>query len=283
MNPQFITCTVPVLGTSDRRAAEAYRRAIEDHLAASREPYDVALVAILDQHASLPDAINPYLFGKAILLMNGVPVQDVRLATLTARHEALQWSMQNLAVAMYAKMGGTPWTVAHDMTVDDELVIGMGSVELSGSRFEGRQRFMGITTVFRGDGNYLLSNLSRSCTYDEYPEVLEATTAEVLREVKRRNGWQDDETVRVVFHIHKPLKKVEIARIVERSVNEVGAGQTVQLAFLTVSQDHPFKVLDSAQPGKHTAQGMKGVYAPSRGTIAQLGRFTRLLCTNGPP
>jgi Piwi domain len=182
---------------------------------------------------------------------------------------------------MYAKMGGTPWTVAHDLTVDDEVVVGMGNVELTGSRFEQKQRFMGITTVFRGDGNYLLSNVSRVCRYDEYPAVLEASMAEVLREVKKRNGWQDHDTVRVVFHAHKPLRQVEVAKIVERCVKEVGAGQSVQFAFLTVTHDHPFKVLDTSQAGKATAAGRKGVYAPGRGTIVQLGRYTRLLTTNG--
>ena len=281
VNPQFVTCEVPTLGTAESRAADAYHKAIEDHLASAHGQYDLALVIILDQHSNLPDRINPYLRGKAVLLMNGIPVQDIRLSTLTARPSSLQYALQNLAVAMYAKMGGTPWTVAHDLTVDDEVVVGMGNVELTGSRFEQKQRFMGITTVFRGDGNYLLSNVSRVCRYDEYPAVLEASMAEVLREVKKRNGWQDDDTVRVVFHAHKPLRQVEVAKIVERCVQEVGAGQSVQFAFLTVTHDHPFKVLDTAQAGKATAAGRKGVYAPGRGTIVQLGRYTRLLTTNG--
>ena len=200
VNPQFVTCEVPTLGTSDSHAADAYRRSIEDHLAATNAQYDLAFVVILDQHANLPDLINPYLRGKAVLLMNGIPVQDVRLNTITARPASLQYSLQNLSVAMYAKMGGTPWTVAHDLTVDDEIVIGMGNVELTGSRFDKKQRYMGITTVFRGDGNYLLSNVSRTCRFDEYPEVLEQAMVDVLREVKKRNGWQDGDTVRIVFH-----------------------------------------------------------------------------------
>jgi argonaute-like protein implicated in RNA metabolism and viral defense len=282
VNPQFVTCEVPTLGTSESRAADAYVKAIEDHLASASGQYDLALVVILDQHSNLPDLINPYLRGKAVLLMNGIPVQDVRLNTIIARPSSLQYTLQNLAVAMYAKMGGTPWTVAHDLTVDDEVVIGMGNVELSGSRFEQKQRFMGITTVFRGDGNYLLSNVSRVCRYDEYPGVLEVSMAEVLREVKKRNGWQDDDTVRVVFHAHKPLRRVEVATIVERCVREVGAKQNIQFAFLTVTHDHPFKVLDTSQAGIAKVSGTKGVYAPNRGIIVQLGRYTRLLATNGP-
>ncbi len=281
VNPQFVTCDVPTLGISDSRAAGAYVKSIEDHLATASRQYDLALVVILNPHSNLPDPINPYLRGKAVLLMNGIPVQDIRLSTITSRPFSFQYTLQNLAVAMYAKMGGTPWTVAHDLTVDDEVVIGMGNVELSGSRFEQKQRFMGITTVFRGDGNYLLSNVSRVCGYDEYPEVLEESMAEVLREVKKRNGWQDNDTVRVVFHAHKPLRRIEVAKIVARCVQEVGARQNIQFAFLTVTHDHPFKVLDTAQAGKVTASGIKGVYAPSRGTMVQLGRYTRLLTTNG--
>ncbi len=282
VNPEFITCTVPLLEGGSKPAAELYRRAVEDHLAAQRDGYDAALIAILDQHAALPDPVNPYLHGKAALLMNGVPVQEARLSTLTAPHATLQWSLQNLAVAVYAKMGGIPWTVAHDLTVDDELVIGMGTAELSGSRFESRQRHMGITTVFRGDGNYLLANVSRVCRYDEYPVVLRESTLDVLREVKSRNGWRPGETVRVVYHIRKPLKRIEIAAIVNDCVKEVGSEQTIQFAFLTVSQDHPFKLLDSVQKGLSNKRGCKGALAPERGTMAQLGRFTRLLSTNGP-
>jgi len=281
VNPQFVTCEVPTRRTAESRTAGAYVKAIEDHLAAASGQYDLALVVILDQHSNLPDPINPYLSGKAVLLMNGIPVQDIRLNTITAGASSLQFTLQNLAIAMYAKMGGTPWTVAQGLTVDDELVIGMGNVELSGSRFERKQRFMGITTVFRGDGNYLLSNISRVCRFDEYPEALENAMAEVLREVKKRNGWQDDDTIRVVFHAHKPLRRVEVAKIVERCLQEVGARQVVQFAFLTVTHDHPFKVLDTSQAGRETRSGMKGVYAPSRGTVVQLGRYTRLLATNG--
>jgi hypothetical protein len=282
VNPEFVTCPVPLLGTSDTQLADLYRRTIETHLAGSRDPYDAALVAILDNHGRLPDALNPYIYSKATLLLNGIPAQEIRFSTLTARHESLQWTMQNLAIAVYAKMGGIPWTVAHDLTVDDELVVGMGVAELSGSRFEARQRFVGITTVFRGDGNYLLSNISRVSSYDEYPELLQRSTVEVLNELKQRNGWRDGDTVRVVFHIHKPLKKVETAQIVERCVREVGCKQNIEFAFLTVSHDHPFKVLNTSQAGKATRNGVKGRFAPDRGTITQLGRYTRLLSTNGP-
>ena len=49
--------------------------------------------------------------------------------------------------------------------------------------------------MFRGDGNYLLGNVSRECSYGEYPVVLREETTAVLRDIKARNGWQPGDTV----------------------------------------------------------------------------------------
>jgi hypothetical protein len=158
VNPQFVNCTVPLGQRAADTPGDRYARTVEEHLARDAD-YQAALVVILDEQARLADRINPYLRAKAVLLMNGIPVQEARLSTITKSPGSLQYTMQNMAVALYAKMGGVPWTVTHDLGVDDELVIGMGMAELSGSRFRERQRHMGITTVFRGDGNYLLATL----------------------------------------------------------------------------------------------------------------------------
>lgn len=283
VNPEFISLSVPIFGNERKSMGQIYRQVLEDHLARDTM-YDAAIAVWLDEHAGLPDVDNPYLYTKAILLTNGIPIQGVRLSTITANPYSLQYSFQNLAVALYAKMGGIPWTIDHDLTVDDEIVIGMGTAELSGSRFERRQRHIGITTVFRGDGNYLLGNLSRECSYEQYPDVLKESTVNVLKDIKSRNGWRRGDTVRVVYHAFKPLKNVEVSEIVKSCVDEVGCEQTIEFAFLTVSFDHPFKLLDTLQQGKSPRRGgsPKGVFAPDRGMMAQLGRYTRLLCTNGP-
>jgi DNA protecting protein DprA len=284
VNPQFVLCRIPWLGRRLSGPAIAYRNAIEDHLAADPR-FDAAIVAVMDEHARLPDIENPYLVSKAVLLMAGVPVQDVKVGTISQDPATLQWALQNIAVALYSKLNGTPWTVAQDLTIADELVIGMGTCELLESRFLEKQRFVGITTVFRGDGNYLLGNLSSECNYREYPEVLKASTVQILEEIKVRNGWRPGDTVRIVFHSYKPLKRVEVAEIIRDCVHKVGADQNVEFAFLTVSQDHTFFLLDKEQHGiapKYGKGGAKAVFVPPRGLIVQLGRYTRLLCTNGP-
>ncbi|WP_341737924.1 Piwi domain-containing protein [Microcoleus sp. CAWBG640] len=281
-NPKFTLEPLSWLKNTHNPPAIVYRETIEGTLASREIMPDAAMVVLLDNHTRLPDSENPYLHSKSLLLMAGIPVQEVRLATINQSKNELQYTLQNLTVALYAKMNGVPWTVDHDLTIHDELVIGVGTCELSGSRFTERQRFVGITTVFRGDGNYLLGNLSKDCTYDEYPSVLRNSTLSILQEIKNRNGWQPNDTVRLVFHAARPLKDVDVANIIAECVAQVGNEQNVEFAFLTISHDHPFTMLDKSQQGVKVKEGeRKGIYAPERGTILQLGRYTRLLSTKG--
>ncbi len=281
VNPQFITLTIPILKDRSLAPSQNYRSSIEDHLARCSD-YDIALIIILDEHKAMPDDINPYLISKAILLSNGIPAQEVRRSTLQTNQTSLQYTLQNISIALYAKMGGIPWTVSHGLTVDDEIVIGMGNAELSGSRFEANQRHIGITTVFRGDGNYLLANLSKECKYEEYPQVLKTSMISLLKEIKTRNNWQDGDTVRIVFHCFKPLKNIEIASIVKSCIDEVGNNQNIEFAFLTITVAHPFKISDTTYSGYQKYGKTKAVFVPQRGIVSQLGSHTRLLTINGP-
>jgi hypothetical protein len=284
VNTQFVFCKIPWLRRTHNSVAEAYCETVAEYLTNEKDAPDAAIIAILNEHADLPDSQSPYLRSKAILLMAGIPVQEVKVSTLVQATASLQYTLQNFCIALYAKMGGTPWTVDHDLTINDEIVIGMGQCEVSGSRFQNRQRIVGITTVFRGDGNYLLGNLSKECPYDEYPNLLKDTTLNILREIKDRNGWRSGDTIRVVFHVYKLLKEIEMAEIVQECVSTVGKDQNTEFAFLTVSQDHPFTVFDMSQKGiwQRKTSTYKGAYAPERGLITQIGRYTRLLSTKGP-
>lgn len=287
INPKFTLHSIPWFKNIHKPPASVYREEIERVLSNQEVTPDAAVVVLLDSHARLPDSENPYLHSKSLLLMAGIPVQEARLATISQPKKDLQYTLQNLTLALYAKMKGLPWTVDHDLTINDELVIGVGTCELSGSRFTARQRFVGITTVFRGDGNYLLGNLSKECSYDEYPNELKNSTLSVLQEVKKRNDWQAGDTVRLVFHTARPLKNIEVADIIADCVAQVGSEQNIEFAFLTISHDHPFTILDKSQLGVRVRKNdsrspLKGVYAPERGTILQLGRYTRLLSTNSP-
>jgi hypothetical protein len=282
VNLAIETCPVPTVRATNANIAVTYANAIEKQLQ-RRSDYDAAFVIVGDQFSDLPGSENPYLYAKAILLTNGIPVQEAKLSTITRPDASLAYIFQNISVALYAKMGGVPWTVNQDQTVNDEVVVGMGLVETSGSRFQSKQRVVGITTVFRGDGNYLLANVATECPFDEYRTQLRETMVQVLKEVKHRNGWRPGDTVRVVFHASKPLRDLEVDELMSECVTEAAPEQSVQFAFIDVIQSHPFHIFDPAVGGKSSGNGLmrKGAMAPERGTAFQLGQSTWLLSTNG--
>jgi hypothetical protein len=282
VNPDFQRCPVRLFGGGSPSVEAAYRRAAEDFLAKDSS-IDACIVAIMDEHAHLPTLQNPYVRTKAFFLTLGIPSQDIKLSTITQRPESLQYTLQNFSIALYAKLNGTPWTVDQDTAITDEIVVGMGVAELSGSRNTSRQRFVGITTVFGGDGNYLLGNISHECNFANYPDTLRASMSNVIEDVKKRNNWQPGDTVRVIFHAHKPLKRDEVADIVFECAKKAGSGQNLQMAFVTVTHDHPFFLIDPNEKGVLVSQAgtaMKGVLAPKRGTIVRIGRWTRALAVN---
>ena len=266
--------------TSDGSVSDSYRQAIHESLSRSDTP-DAAIVIVRDEDSDLPDSSNPYLHSKALLLMAGVASQEARLSTITRNPTGLQYVLQNVALALYAKMGGVPWTIDHDIAVADELVIGVGTAELSASRTEERQRYIGITTVFRGDGSYLVGQLSREATYSEYPAVLRSAVRDTLTAIKKRNGWQRGDRIRLIFHASRPPKCIDLARLMTEAVEAIGKDQQIDVAFLTVSQDHPFTLFNESQPGKQSSKGPKGEFAPDRGLIIRTGRYSRLITTSG--
>ncbi len=278
-------CVVPWFESARHSIGELYRDTIDLHLrdnVASDNPrYDAAVVVIPDEHAQAQAQGNPYLRSKAVLLQNGIPTQQAKMSTVRGRNP---YALQNLATALYAKMKGTPWTVAQDQTVGDELVIGIGMVE-QGDRFGPRRRLVGITTVFRGDGNYLLGYVAEQCSYADYPRKLKSSMLQVLRRRKREHGWQPGDTVRIVCHSYQRLKDIEVDRIVSECIDEVGSEQNVEFAFLTVTKDHPFTLLDIHQHGIRQSGNssiVKAVYLPDRGIIARINNYARLVTTLGP-
>jgi hypothetical protein len=272
---------IPFLDEKSSDPGRGYKEAVEKYLQEGGTA-DAAIVAIIDEHADYPDSINPYLIAKAHLMMGGIPVQEIKHGTMMEDPYQLQYINQDVSVATYAKMSGTPWTVNHKKNVNEEIIIGMGTCSLQASRFSARERFIGITTVFYGDGSYLLSNLSKECSYDEYPAELKAMTLSVLKKVQARNNWQPGETVRIVFHISKPLKNIEVAEITSECVKQMYGEKNVEFAFLTVSKHHPYLLIDEHFNGVERYGKVKGKFVPQRGTIAQVDTYSRLLAVQSP-
>ena len=65
----------------------------------------------------------------APLRCRNVPVQEVRIETIRvspSQERAIPYALNNLALACYAKLGGTPFVISAGGTISHELIIGIG-------------------------------------------------------------------------------------------------------------------------------------------------------------
>lgn len=285
---RFETRCVDLGGVAPAKIGESYTAAVEAYIQERPTP-DLVIVIVRDEEAFNPGVANPYLMTKAYLLSQGISAQEVREATLCRPDNDMPYILANIAVGIYAKLGGAPWTIVPSMPLAHEIVMGIADAEV-GSRQKGRKRYVGITTVFSADGNYLLSSTSPRCTFEEYPRRLTETVAATLARLREQQSWRDRDTVRLIIHARRPLRGVYIQDVVNAAISSLPPGIEFDTAFLTITHDHPFKVLDLNAPGKDVwgerADGRFGVRrvaekVPSRGLAIDLGDRRQLLCVSG--
>ena len=105
ISPKFFLANTATSGAYQRAAREA----ISD-----QDRWDLALVQIQKGFRDLEGEDNPYLVTKHAFLAHQTPVQEFTLETATLSEGQLAFALNNMALATYSKLGGTPWLLRCD-------------------------------------------------------------------------------------------------------------------------------------------------------------------------
>lgn len=225
----------------------------------------LAIIEIPDRFKNLSDRDNPYFKIKAKLLSLEIPVQFVRSTTLSSYSEYI---LNPLALQIYAKLGGTPWVLPAQRSVDREIVIGIGHSWLRSGMYKGAEssRVVGITTFMSSDGQYLLGDKVKDVPYESYFEELLKSLKSSISRLSDEYAWQDGDTVRLIFHIFKPIRNVEFD-VISQLVKDISQFK-IKFAFVTISKSHPSILFDTNQQGekKYGSNQVIGQYIPQRGS-----------------
>jgi hypothetical protein len=193
----------------------------------------------------------------------------------------LDFVLSNIALASYAKLGGTPWHLKVDHALAHELVVGLGSASVSTSRLGARHRMVGVTTLFTNEGRYLLGNMSNAVPFEEYGSAVLEMLSSAIERAKADMNWQKGDEVRLIFHSFKPLKDTEAEAV--KSLASTLSDYTVDFAFLHVAQDHEIALFDSDNSGVtiFNSNERKGEYAPFRGNYITVNKSNSILSLTG--
>jgi hypothetical protein len=226
---------------------------------------DLAIIEITASHRNLPDTVNPYYRLKAKLLASEIPVQFVSAEKVRNFNENI---LNFIGLQIYAKLGGVPWVLPSQPSVDREIIIGIGHSWLRTNQYAGsaQNRVVGITTFFSGDGQYLLSDKVKDVAYENYFSELLKSLKYSIDKISDVHGWTEGETVRLIFHIFKPIKNTEF-EVISQLVKEINKYKN-KFAFVTISDSHPNILFDANQLGvkKNGSNEAIGVFIPDRGS-----------------
>jgi argonaute-like protein implicated in RNA metabolism and viral defense len=206
-----------------------------------------------------------YTNVKSLLLGNGVPSQVVTAEKLRDR-QGLPWTLENISLQIYAKIGGTPWTVKSSYR-QKELVIGV-------SRAMDRQKkfVVGFITLFTHDGDYQFTySLAPKPVdwenLDEYRRNLAYLIVDAYNEYQREVG----KPASIIIHLCKRPGKYKEIYAVKKALEEIG--EDVPYALLHLNDDTNYRLFDTSHP----------TYVPQSGIKVDIDERTSLLFLDGRP
>lgn len=170
-----------------------------------------------------------YYLLKHTLLKNKVPSQFIRLETLKSESE-LKWSVSNIGLQLFAKLGGQPWMVdpAHQRC----LIIGIGQAHKL-TEAKTIERSFAHTVLTDSSGLYKeLKILSSARSGESYLAELRENFRRLLDEFR-------DEYQKFVIHLTYKIKKAEIQAIRE-VLNEAFEGQDKEFVVMKFNDKNKY-------------------------------------------
>lgn len=264
----------------DDYSKDTYLDALRKAINSTSVEFNLAIIETREDFKKFSPEENPYWATKAFLLQKGITVQYLKQQN--ARNP--EFIIDSCALQMYAKLGGTPWVLPASPNIAHELIVGVGSAFVKSNNYAGatKNRVVGITTFFNSDGRYLMSNRSREVPYIDYFQELLSNLKESINRISSEQGWNDKEIVRIIFHVFKPMKNLEVD-VVGQLINQFPQ-YDIKFAFLSFGEHHPYMIFDLDQAGvlgRYT-NTVKGKLVPARGTNFLLDHGVCLLQLKGP-
>ena len=249
----------------ENETLQSYQAGCERLLARHRSMGDIDMALVFVPRTPEWRYNTPYYSCKSMLTGGGVACQMISHGCLSN----LSWSVANVASAIYAKCRGVPWALADERS-PFEAVIGVAVRQNLGMNRSGaaQGRYMGYANVFDEWGRWLFfqGTVANVAQPGQGAEQLEAVLRGAMAGQIAQRGVAPS---RIGVHYWKRFGREEKDRAIAAIV--ATAGENVQICFISINDDHPYRLYD-----RNVEDG-----AFPRGGYAVIHPHRFLLCTTG--
>lgn len=181
------------------------------------------------------ESIDTYYRTKHDFINNGTPLQVITLDLLRNK-ESFKWSVSNIALQIFAKLGGKPWKVKPSN--EKCLIIGIGQshrekIENGEKKIK---KFFSYSILTDSSGLYKdLKVMAESDTEDTYLTQLKENLKEIISNYK-------DEFDKFVIHTPFKIKKEEISAMEEviKEIKGNSAYENIEFLVLKINDKNKF-------------------------------------------
>jgi len=180
-----------------------------------------------DRFDNLPANESPYYAFKFHLTSKNIPVQVVR-NDQTNNANALKWSTSNIALQIFAKLGGIPWKVKP--TKNNCLILGIGVAHEREENGE-IKKYFSYSVCLDSSGIYKkLDVLAEETTKSDYLKKLQENLVKLL------NSDEFKDYKKCALHLSESIKKDDIASI-EKALEKIG---NIEFKVLKINTKNKF-------------------------------------------
>jgi hypothetical protein len=217
----------------------------------------------IGKHAKVKEQRNVYYKVKEALLKRNISSQcietDKMITVLKSDaekgKEAFAYTLQNIAIAINAKLGGMPWKIA--VPEYRELIVGVGAFKHTDTNIQ----YIGSAFSFDNTGAF---NSFEYFHKDELKELVGSIESAII---DYRNTIANLE--RLVIHYYKDMREDEV-EIIEKMLYSIGIDVPVFVVTINKTESEDIVVFDDDFVEK----------MPYSGRYINLGNNTYLLCNN---
>jgi len=178
---------------------------------------------------------------KATLLSWNIPYEEVGLEPgISGLKRA--YRIRETALRAYTKMGGRPWLLPPREMLGQEVVVGVGSSELTAGTY-------GFSVLFTRDGLFRMGKSSKYPSRGAWENDLGKLIVRQIQTLAVEDNWQARELVSLVFHLDDSLLWQDKDVIEAMLMAEFGGQYNLSIVFLRIGYRHEFRMWNLAGQG----------------------------------
>ena len=155
-----------------------------------------------------------YFMLKHQCLKENIPVQTVHNETIR-NPNTLKWSVGNIAIQLFSKLGGVPWIV--EPSHENCLIVGLGQAHKYNREKRRYDRFFSYSVLVDSSGEFIsIKQLADETQKSKFLEGISKSIGEIISE---NNTYR-----KIIFHIPDKMNKDEIGtiqRILENAIADI--------------------------------------------------------------